>query len=207
MGDNISKFYNAFSKKYDNFKSEDEFRNYLKGAKRENIDKLFKAFSSKYDNFGSSDDMASYLGWSEGQDRTQQAPAVKGTPAPVQVQPTEQPAQETPRAGQFMYNPAPQPESPYQQPVKDASAPSAKPEPSEPTNPFPYRKEDSFEEELNTQLADLKAQKREIDNSRGGDDQLIKEYESRLKELHNSLDPTSKKHRENEQWLREHKAA
>ena len=65
MGDNVSKFYNAFSQKYDNFGTEQEFRDFLKGAKRENIDNLYKAFNAKYDNFNSADDMVSYLGWSD----------------------------------------------------------------------------------------------------------------------------------------------
>ena len=63
--DNISKFYNAFNAKYDNFKTEQEFRDFLKNAKRENIDNLFGAFNNVYDNFSSADEMISYLGWAE----------------------------------------------------------------------------------------------------------------------------------------------
>ena len=63
--DNISKFYKALSAKYDNFNSEEDFRNYLSSAKRENIDKLYNAISAKYDNFQSVDEMISYLGWSD----------------------------------------------------------------------------------------------------------------------------------------------
>ena len=63
--DNISKFYQAFNAKYDNFNNEQEFRDFLKGAKRENIDNLYNAFNNAYDNFGSADDMISYLGWSD----------------------------------------------------------------------------------------------------------------------------------------------
>lgn len=63
--DNISKFYDAFNAKYDNFQTEDEFRDFLKNANRENIDNLYSAFNEAYDNFGSADDMISYLGWGE----------------------------------------------------------------------------------------------------------------------------------------------
>ena len=63
--DNISKFYKAFNAEYDNFKTEDDFRNYLKSAKRENMDKLYSAFNTVYDNFDSADDMISYLGWAD----------------------------------------------------------------------------------------------------------------------------------------------
>ena len=63
--DNISKFYDAFNAEYDNFQTENEFRDFLKNANRENIDNLYSAFNEVYDNFDSADDMISYLGWAD----------------------------------------------------------------------------------------------------------------------------------------------
>ena len=68
-------------------------------------------------------------------------------------------------------------------------------------NPFPYR--GGLEKEMR-ELGEAKAQATE---NVAGDLDLINEYDRRLKELHKSFDPNSKKAKENEKWLREHKAA
>lgn len=61
--DNISKFYNAFSAEYDNFASEQEFRDWLGKADASKMNNLYKAFNSVYDNFSNAEDMNAYLGW------------------------------------------------------------------------------------------------------------------------------------------------
>lgn len=80
--DNISNFYNVFSKKYNDFGSEDEFRGWLGKASREDVDKLYGLFNKKYNDFGSSDDMISYLGWSDSSAQ-QEEPAQEAKPAPA----------------------------------------------------------------------------------------------------------------------------
>ena len=50
--DNISNFFNAFSKKYNDFGTEDEFRGWLGKANRADVDNLYGAFSRKYNDFG-----------------------------------------------------------------------------------------------------------------------------------------------------------
>ena len=80
--DNISNFYNVFSKKYNDFGSEDEFRGWLGKASREDVDKLYGLFNQKYNDFGSSDDMISYLGWSDSSAQ-QEEPAQEAKPAPA----------------------------------------------------------------------------------------------------------------------------
>lgn len=62
--DNISKLYKAFSEVYDNFKSEDELRNYINQADDEKIQKLYKAFNDEYDNFENDfDGFKKYVGY------------------------------------------------------------------------------------------------------------------------------------------------
>lgn len=62
--DNISKLYKAFSKVYDNFKSEDELRNYINQADDEKIQKLYNAFNDEYDNFENDfDGFKKYVGY------------------------------------------------------------------------------------------------------------------------------------------------
>ena len=78
--DNISNFYNVFSKKYNDFGSEDEFRGWLGKATREDVDKLYGLFNQKYNDFGSSDDMISYLGWSDS--AAQEEPEQQAKPSP-----------------------------------------------------------------------------------------------------------------------------
>ena len=64
--DNISKFYQAFNEKYDNFSSEDDFRSFLNNATDENFDNLYSAFNDKYDNFSDVAAMRVYLGYPSG---------------------------------------------------------------------------------------------------------------------------------------------
>ena len=133
------------------------------------------------------------------------APAPAGTPesrtrmdipAPV-AQPNAAPQGKADYSQGYMYTPQKQ-EAPGQevQPV-----PTWPKEKKEEPNPFPYRGG------LKKEVEQLKEEKAEITKGLEDEMQLIDEYERRLKELKNSIDPTSKKRKENEDWLREHKDA
>ena len=137
--DNISKFYQAFNAKYDNFNNEQEFRDFLKGAKRENIDNLYNAFNNAYDNFGSADDMISYLGWSDSAGKQQAEPQQAAPRRSLNV--SRNPSVE--QAYQQMMAPKPE-EKPVEQPQAQPQ-PQPAPAPVEETtaqepevNPFPY---------------------------------------------------------------------
>lgn len=71
--DNISKLYKAFSAEYDNFKTEDDFRNYINTADDAKKGKLYKAFSDVYDNFKSRDEFDAYVGWGSKPIETEEA--------------------------------------------------------------------------------------------------------------------------------------
>jgi len=76
--DNISKFYSVFNEAYDNFKTEDEFRNWLSKADAEKMGNLYEAFNSEYDNFAKPEDMYAYLGWKD-QSQEQGSPSAVST--------------------------------------------------------------------------------------------------------------------------------
>lgn len=66
VSEHISKFYKAFNEKYNDFDTEQDFRNWLNSADSSKIRKLFTVFSRKYDNFDGPfglDEMIKYLGW------------------------------------------------------------------------------------------------------------------------------------------------
>lgn len=66
ISEHISKFYNAFSAKYDNFESEQAFRNWLSNADSTKIKNLYIAFNKKYNNYDGPNginEMIAYLGW------------------------------------------------------------------------------------------------------------------------------------------------
>jgi len=66
ISEHISKFYEEFNKKYNDFDTEQEFREWLANADSSAIDKLYNAFNRKYDNFdgpNGKNEMIAYLGW------------------------------------------------------------------------------------------------------------------------------------------------
>ena len=66
ISEHISKFYKEFNKKYNDFDTEQEFREWLANADSSAIDKLYNAFSRKYKNFdgpNGKSEMIAYLGW------------------------------------------------------------------------------------------------------------------------------------------------
>lgn len=104
--DNITKFYQAFNEKYDNFASEQEFRDFLADADDDKFKNLYNAFNDAYDNFSDVAAMRVYLGYPGG--ATQQsvpvadaagagAPAVRKTDKPYAS--GQQDQQYTPSAG------------------------------------------------------------------------------------------------------------
>ena len=213
--DNISKFYQAFNAKYDNFNNEQEFRDFLKGAKRENIDNLYNAFNNAYDNFGSADDMISYLGWSDsdGQQAKPQ-PVSAGTASPRRsLNVSRNPSVE--QAYQQMMAPKPE-EKPVEQPqAQPQPQPAPAPAPVEETtaqepevNPFPYRGG------LEKEMEDIAKMREEV----AEDAAFVEEYEKRKSEEDRKARNTIRYgsggfasypgdgRGENAQWLKENEA-
>ena len=66
ISEHISKFYTVFNAKYNNFESEQAFRNWLSNADSTKILNLYKAFNKKYNDFDGPNglnEMIAYLGW------------------------------------------------------------------------------------------------------------------------------------------------
>lgn len=186
--DNISNFYNAFKKKYNDFATEEDFRGWLGSAKREDIDNLYGAFSRKYNDFGSADDMVSYLGWSENSGVESQGQDAQA-PAQEQTAPAVDPAEQKRNAaeGYAMFNRMRESSRPATStvPVQAKTGPAAEPaqeeqRPEEPKgNPFPSRNELGREkDQLRKKIADLE----QVLEAVKGDADFVDEYEGRKSE-------------------------
>ena len=193
--DNISKFYEAFNAKYDNFGSEQEFRDFLKNANRENINNLYNAFNSAYDNFGSSEEMVSYLGWSD----ASSAPATSPGPSSEETASKRAEQRKNAQEGRALFDsmrssrtPATSsmPESMRNLPATRTATPKPEPVQEEPVAPSgPSR------DELEAELAKVQQENYPI----------VAEYERRKNDLYNNDIASMSLVQSESVWLNENK--
>ena len=208
MNDNIQKLYGALQKNgYNDLGTAEEFGTKVQdeGSRR----KLYDALSRDgFNDLGTFEEFSGRLvqNAAPAQMQTQAPASAPATPAAPQEQPVDAEAvareerRKNAAEGLNMFNRMRESRKPATSHLDvEMKMPEATEEPK--PNPFPYR--GGVEEEMQ----ELKQAKDEAEKNVAGDLELIKEYDRRLKEFHSSLDPTSKRTKENEQWLREHKDA